>query len=105
MNDTFAWFEKLKAFFLAGNDLILAFNTYLATRFGEPFQLAIDWVLVGVALVLGLRILKFSFDVLKYVLVPSVVLSGVVAVTTSLSFLYVMPIAMGVGTVLLIFKS
>jgi hypothetical protein len=97
--------DKVKEFFLAGNELVVAFNEYLASHFGTAFQVGVDWVLLGLLLVLVLRLFKFSFDVLRYVVVPSLVISGLVAAFTSLSFLYVMPMAMGAGTVLMLFKS
>ena len=96
---------KIKGFFFTGNDLVMAFNDYLASNFGRTFQVAVDWVLLGLLLVLVLRLFKFSFDVLRYVLVPSIVIAGLVAMVSSLSFLYVMPLAMGAGTVFMMFKS
>ena len=104
MND-FAWLEKARTLFWTGNDLVIAFNEYLAVQFGRTFQVAVDWVLLGLLLVFLLRVFKFSFDVLRYVLVPSVVISGLIAVVSSVSFLYVMPLAMGAGTVFMLFKS
>ena len=104
MND-FAWLEKIGNLFWAGNDLVVTFNEYLASQFGKAFQIAVDWVILGLLLVLMLRLFKFSFDVLRYVLIPSVVISGLVAVFSSLSFLYVMPLAMGAGTIFMLFKS
>jgi len=105
VNDYAAWLDKIERFFWAGNDLIVTFNDFLATQFGRTFQLAVDWVLLGLLLILLLRVFKFSFDVLRYVLVPSVIVSGLLAVTTSLPFLHVMPLAMGAGTVFMLFKS
>ena len=96
---------KIKSLFFAGNDLVVAFNDYLATEFGRTFQVAVDWVLLGLQLVLVLRLFKFSFDVLRYVLVPAVIIAGLATLVTSLSFLYVMPLAMGAGTVFMVFKS
>lgn len=97
--------SKLKSLFYAGNDLVLAFNDYLAMEFGRTFQVAVGWVLIGLLLVIVLRMFKFSFDVLRYVLVPSVIIAGVAAAVTSLSFLYIMPLVMGVGAAVMLFKS
>lgn len=99
------WLSKLKTLFWAGHELVTLLNAYLASRFGTAFQVAVDWVLLGLALVVMLRLFKLSFDVLRYVLVPSVVISGLVSACSPLSFLYVMPLAMGAGTLFLIFKS
>ena len=97
--------DKLLELFYVGNDLVLALNEYLEAQFGKPFQVAADWVLLGLVAALFLRLFKFSFDVMRYVLVPSLVVSGLLAAFTSLSFLYVMPMAMGAGTVLMLFKT
>lgn len=99
------WLSRLKTLFWAGNDIVTALNHYLASRFGTAFQVAVDWVLLGLALVVLLRLFKFSFDVLRYVLVPSVIISGLVSACSPLSFLYVMPLAMGAGTLFLLFKT
>lgn len=96
---------SLKELFLAGNELVTAFNHYLSNHFGRAFQLAVDWILLGLLFLLLLNIFRFSLDVLRYVVLPSVVVSGVIAALTQLSFLYVMPFAMGAGTVFLFFKS
>ena len=96
---------KIESFFFAGNDLVVAFNDYLAMEFGRTFQVAVDWVLIGLLLVLLLRMFKFSFDVLRYVLVPSVIIAGLATLVSTLSFLYVMPLVMGVGAVFMLFKS
>lgn len=96
---------RLKSLFWAGNDLVLLLNGVLAARFGTAFQVAVDWVLLGLFLVALLRLFKFSFDVLRYVLVPSVVISGLVSACSPLSFLYVMPLAMGAGTLFMLFKN
>lgn len=96
---------KIKGLFFAGNDLVIAFNDYLAMQFGRTFQVAVDWVVIGLLLVLVLRMFKFSFDVLRYVLVPSVIIAGMATLVSSLSFLYVMPLVMGAGAVFMLFKS
>lgn len=97
--------SKLKALGSAGYELVQLVNQYVASRFGMPFQWAMDFVLMGLAFVLFLRIARFSFDVLRFVLVPSLVISGVVSAVSPLSFLYVMPLAMGAGTLFLLFRN
>lgn len=99
------WITKLKAFYGSGHELLATFNTYLAAKFGTTFQIAADWVLLGLALLVFIRLLQLSLDVLRYVLVPSVLISGLVAVFSPISFMYVMPLAMGAGTLFLLFKS
>ena len=96
---------KIKGLFFAGNDLVIAFNDYLAMEFGRTFQVAVDWVVIGLLLVLVMRMFKFSFDVLRYVLVPSVIIAGMATLVSTLSFLYVMPLVMGAGAVFMLFKS
>jgi len=96
---------KIKSLFYAGNDLVIAFNDYLAMEFGRTFQVAVGWVLIGLLLVLVLRMFKFSFDVLRYVLVPAVIIAGIAAMVSTLSFLYIMPLVMGAGAAIMLFKS
>jgi hypothetical protein len=96
---------NLKELFLAGNELVTAFNHYLSNQFGRAIQLAVDWILLGLLFLLVLNVLRFTLDVLRYVVLPSVVVSGVVAALTQLSFMYVMPFAMAAGTLFMLFKS
>lgn len=96
---------KIQQAFLAGNDMVVEFNEYLASHFGKPVQLAVDWVLVGLALVLVMRLFKFSFDTLRYVVVPAVLVCGGLSLVTDFSFLYLLPFAMGIGTILMLFKT
>lgn len=96
---------RLKALYATCHELVVMANQYLATRFGTPFQAAIDWVVLGLLFVLVWRLVRFSFDVLRYVVVPSLLVSGVVSALSPLSFLYVMPFALGAGTVFLLFKN
>jgi hypothetical protein len=88
-----------------GTDLVAAFNRALAGHFGRTIQVTIDWVLIGLLGVLALRLVRFAFDVLRFVVVPSVVISGLVSAVTTMSFVSVMPLALGAGTVFLLFKS
>ena len=97
--------SKCKALFWAGHDLLFAFNEFLAARFGTATALAADWVLLGLALVVLLRLFKFTYDVLRYVLIPSVIIAGLVAAVSPISFMYVMQLAMGAGTLFLLFKG
>lgn len=94
-----------KALFTSVYDFVLLANEYLATRFGTPIQLAVDWIVLGLLLLLVIRLVRFSFDVLRYVVVPSLVISGLVSALSPLSFLYVMPWALGAGTLFLFFKN
>jgi hypothetical protein len=99
------FFALAKQFFIAGLDTVAGFNRYLAGHFGRAVQLATDWMLLGLLLALAMRLFHLSFDVLRYVLLPSLVVSGLVAAFTSFSFGYVLPFAMGIGTIVLLYKS
>jgi hypothetical protein len=98
-------FALVKSLLATASDLILAFNRALAGQFGRSIQVTIDWVLIGLLGVLALRLVRFTFDVLRFVVLPSVVISGMVSAVTTMSFVSVMPLALGAGTVFLLFKS
>jgi hypothetical protein len=95
----------VKSLWVTAGELVAAFNRALAEHFGRSIQVTIDWVLIGLLGVLALRLVRFTFDVLRFVVLPSVVVSGLVSAVTTLSFVTVMPLAMGVGTVFLLIKS
>jgi len=95
----------VKSLGVTAGELVAAFNRALAEHFGRSIQVTIDWVLIGLLGVLALRLVRFAFDVLRFVVLPSVVISGLVSAVTTLSFVTVMPLAMGLGTIFLLIKS
>ena len=95
----------LKQALLAISDLIANWNRYLTVHFGRPVQLAVDWVLLGLLIVMALRLLRMTTDILRYVLLPSILIAALVSAFTNFTFFYVLPFPMGVGTIALLYKS
>ena len=46
-----------------------------------------------------------STDILRYVLLPSILIAALVSAFTNFTFFYVLPFPMGVGTIALLYKS
>lgn len=60
---------------------------------------------VLIALAIVIRVLRFLFDLFRYVLLPSATISGLLALITPLSFLLVFPISAALFGVLFLIKS
>lgn len=82
-----------------------AFQKYAFTQFGTAGGTALTALLVVLALAAAVRILRFLFDLFRYVLLPSAAVSGLLVLVTPLSFLFVFPVSAAIFSVLLLIKS
>lgn len=81
------------------------FYSYAHEKLGPAGALALSVFLALASLAIVIRILRFVFDLFRYVLVPSAAVSGLLVLVTPLSFLFVFPISTAVFGVLLLIKS
>ncbi len=82
-----------------------AFRDYAFQKFGQAGGLALTALLIITGLAVVIRILRFLFDLLRYVLLPSAAVSGLLVLVTPMSFLFVFPISAAIFGVLLLVKS
>ncbi|HLG93281.1 MAG TPA: hypothetical protein VI546_00425 [candidate division Zixibacteria bacterium] len=84
---------------------VSTFHSYAFEKLGPTggTALMVFWALASLAVVI--RILRFVFDLLRYVLLPSAAVSGLLVLVTPLSFLFVFPISTAIFGVLLLIKS
>ncbi|MCI0406917.1 MAG: hypothetical protein L0Z48_09010 [candidate division Zixibacteria bacterium] len=100
--------ETVKAIFPIYNSVyqaVSAFHSYAFEKLGPTGGTALMVFLALASLAIVIRILRFVFDLLRYVLLPSAAVSGLLVLVTPLSFLFVFPISTAIFGVLLLIKS
>lgn len=100
--------EALKAIspiFSSVREAVSAFNSYAFEKLGPTGGTALTVFLALAFLAVVIRILRFVFDLFRYVLLPSAAVSGLLVLVTPLSFLFVFPISTAIFGVLLLIKS
>ncbi len=84
---------------------LTTFYKYAFPKLGSVGGIALTALSVLLAVAIVIRILRFLFDLFRYVLLPSAAISGLLALVTPLSFLLVFPISAALFGVLLLIKS
>lgn len=84
---------------------VSAFHSYAFEKLGPTGGTALTVFLVLASLAVVIRILRFLFDLFRYVLLPSAAVSGLLILVTPLSFLFVFPISTAIFGILLLIKS
>jgi len=84
---------------------VTAFHKFAFQEFGPAGGTALTVFLTLAFLAVVIRILRFVFDLFRYVLLPSAAVSGLLVLVTPLSFLFVFPISTALFGVLLLIKS
>ena len=97
--------KTLSPIFISSWHALATFQKYLFAKLGNVGGIALTALLIIVALAATIRILRFLFDLLRYVLLPSAAVSGLLALVTPLSFLLVFPISAALFGILLLIKS
>ncbi len=84
---------------------VSGFHSYAFEKLGATGGTALTVFLVLASLAIVVRILRFVFDLFRFVLLPSAAVSGLLVLVTPLSFLLIFPISTAVFGVLLLIKS
>ncbi len=85
--------------------LIFVCKQFIQDRFGAPGLIAAIILALAVSVLLLAKILHITFDVLRYVVIPSVAVTFVATYFLPYSFTYILPVTVALFSVVLIFKS
>jgi hypothetical protein len=85
--------------------LFAAAKQFIESRFGIPGLIAAGILLLCILAILATKIVKISFDVLRYVVVPSVAITFVATYFLPYSFAYILPVTVAFFSIILIVKS
>jgi hypothetical protein len=78
---------------------------FIQTRFGTPGLIAALVLSLSILALIASKLLKIAFDVLRYVVVPSVVVTFIATFFLPYSFVYIMPVTVALFSVVLIVKG
>lgn len=84
---------------------ILAYHKLLVDQVGEKLAMGIYLCAAILVLLVIFKVFKLAFNILRFVIIPSVVVAYVASMFLSFSFLAAMPIAGALFSVLLFIKS
>ncbi len=77
----------------------------LLDKFGTPGLIAVILLCLSAAVLLIMKITKISFDVIRYVVIPSVVLSFIATQILPYSFVFILPLTVSFFSLVLIVKG
>lgn len=97
--------SKVKPILQSLPDQAVAAHGYLIENFGQTATLAIYLAALALVLLALFRSVKFSFDLLRFVLVPTVAVSFLGSLLLSYSFLTIVPFAAIVFSTFLFLKG
>ncbi|HSG98935.1 MAG TPA: hypothetical protein VLB27_02730 [candidate division Zixibacteria bacterium] len=78
---------------------------FIHQHFGQTGVYAAYIALIAITLYITAKLLKISFAILKYVVVPSVALAFVASLFLPFSFFYMLPVTLSLSSVALLFRG
>ena len=85
--------------------VIAAGKNFIMERFGTPGLVAALILTASVGVLLVSKILKIAFDVLRFVVIPSVVVTFIATYFMPVSFIYILPATVALFSIVLIIKG
>ncbi len=87
------------------SDLITTAKVLIEDKFGSAGLVAVALLLVGIAGLLLAKITKLSFDLVKYVAIPSVAVTFIATYFLPYSFVYILPVTVAFFSIVLMVKG
>jgi hypothetical protein len=85
--------------------IIVAGKNYIMEKFGTPGLVAAVILTLSIIVLLASKLLKIAFDVLRYVVIPSVVVTFIATYFMPFSFIYILPATVALFSIVLIIKG
>ncbi len=93
---------------IAANDPTGLFGAgvqFIQTHFGTPGLVAALILGLSILVLIAVKLLKIAFDVLRFVVIPSVVVTFLATFFLPFSFVYILPVTVALFSVVLIVKG
>jgi len=74
-------------------------------KFGTPGLIAATLLILSAVVLLLLKVMKISFDVIRYVLIPATAITFVATYFLPFSFVYILPVSVSLFSVVLLVKG
>lgn len=87
------------------NGVIAAAKLFVQERFGTPGLIAVAILLASIAGLLLSKAVKVSFDIVRYVAVPSVAVTFIATYFLPHSFVYILPVTVAFFSIVLIVRG
>jgi hypothetical protein len=87
------------------SDLITTIKVFIEDKFGSAGLIVVALLLVGIAGLLLSKITKLSFDLIKYVAIPSVAVTFIATYFLPFSFVYILPVTVAFFSIVLMVKG
>jgi hypothetical protein len=84
---------------------LLPARQYIEDQFGTPGLIAVGLLIAGIVVLVLSKTLKLSFDVVRYVAIPSVAISFIATCFLPLSFVYILPVTVAFFSIVLMVKG
>jgi hypothetical protein len=97
--------QNIFSFFETFVRWIIQFNRYTHSQFGIFAQVALNLLIFYFLFLLVSRVVKAMFDLTRYVILPSVILSGITSFILPYGFLTLLPFFIGVLIVINLLRS
>jgi hypothetical protein len=88
----------------AGNALTSA-RVFIVDRFGTPGLIAAGLLLLSIVGLIVAKVVRMSFDIVRFVIVPSVAVTFVATYFLPYSFVYILPVTVAFFSIVLIVKG
>ncbi|MEW5924908.1 MAG: hypothetical protein AB1746_13070 [Candidatus Zixiibacteriota bacterium] len=85
--------------------LLTTARTFIQDRFGTPGLVAAAILLVSIVGLIISKAIKMSFDILRYVIIPSVAATFIGTYFLPFSFVYILPVTVAFFSIILIVKG
>lgn len=87
--------ENIILFFKTGFEWFVQLNHYVKGNFGFFAQVALDLAILYFLFLLLSKMVKVAFDMLKFVVLPSLLLTGIISFFLPYTFLNLLPFCTG----------
>jgi hypothetical protein len=86
-------------------DILTNIKLYIEGQFGTPGLIAAGLLLAGIVGLILSKTLKLSFDIVRYVAVPSVAITFIATYFLPFSFVYILPVTVAFFSIVLLVKG
>lgn len=87
------------------NGVLASARSFVQERFGTPGLIAAGILLISMAGLILSKAVKMSFDIVRFVAVPSVAVTFVATYFLPYSFVYILPVTVAFFSIVLIIKG
>jgi len=97
--------QSISSQFTDPNGLFMAARLFIEEKFGTPGLIAAGILLAVIIMVIISKVVKLSFDIVRFVIIPSVAVTFIGTYFLPYSFVYILPVTVAFFSIVLIIKG